>query len=785
MLDELHHDPVRPSQMSAGTLLTTPALPVRVQAHDSVSEWGIEAERWKLRIGKASSDLELTNKQTGQSWQIGSPVDNDGGTAWAQTAAGPVVSKLEKIRYLDQSGTVWRLQSSGHSNSPVAVEIAVLSPSIIRFSVRAPESYNNFCLRFRFHARGPFFGLGERFDRTKLDGLKTTLQPEDLLGQPGHNWTYIPIPLLYTTRGLGVYLDAAPESAFDLSEASQDKVSVQLKGPSADLYFFIGNPKQIIEAYTSLTGRSPVPPPWTFGVWICAYQSPQRVLEEARRLKGNHIPANAIWTFDVMGKGDIMGWPLWWTGYYPDRSKFTAQLHQLGFKALTYVHPYLRSVLDPYNLPNPAFEEGLRNGLFVLNAQGQPAGPGFEQYLDENVDFTRPANVDWWEEKIRAILIDDGFDGWMEDFGEWIKETDRFAAGVTGHLMANLNPLFYHKITYEISHRAKPDAVEFARSGYAGSQGYTQVVWGGDQFPTWDRDYGLPSVVNAGMTAGLSGFSTWAPDIASNGHSVELWTRWVEFGALTPIMRNHIWDKPEGSVNLWYSPQTTELFRRYARLHTSLLPYLQTFAREAAQTGVPIMRHPMLEYPDDEKTADCIAEYFLGEKILVAPVVEQGATRRSLYLPSGSWVDYWTQGILEGGREVNVSAPLERIPIFIRAGSILPFTESENDTLAWRVFPTTERSPGTFTLYDNTVARVNYDTSGTEVRVLHSPQSRRLAVTIPAPGRPRSVNLGGVPLSEIEGANGDGDKSGWYMDGETKSIRVVFRAQDFDLRVTQ
>ncbi len=397
----------------------------------------------------------------------------------------------------------------------------------------APRALLESRLTLQWQAAGPFFGLGERFDRGKLDGLSTVLRPEDLLGKPGHNWTYMPVPFVFTPRGLGLYMDTSAVSSFNLSQAGQGRFSVQLADSSVDLYLFVGGPRQILKDYTALAGRSPLPPPWAFGVWICSYQGPDAVVADARTLRKEKIPASAIWTYDVMGKGDIMGWPLWWTGYYPNPRHFTDELHTMGFKVLTYIHPYVRSVLDPYNLPNPSYEEGVHDHLFVTNAQGQPTGPGFEPFRDGNIDFTRPASVDWWEGRLRQILVDDNFDGWMEDFGEWVNDTDQFGAGVTGRRIANLNPLFYHRITYEISRGVEPDVVEFSRSGYAGSQAYTPVVWGGDQLPNWSSDYGPPSVVRAGISAGMWGFAVWGPDIAANGHS-----RGVK-DALARIRRTH------------------------------------------------------------------------------------------------------------------------------------------------------------------------------------------------------------------------------------------------------
>ncbi|HEV2710154.1 MAG TPA: TIM-barrel domain-containing protein [Edaphobacter sp.] len=800
MLDELHLDNVHPSRLSSGTLLTTvqPLVPINVD--ETAAALSLQSDAWRLVITKDHCGIALTNKQTGLTWQLADSALGSAGIFWTQGVDKPATLHLTKIQHIERHGNSWRMQAEVSGSTAFAsLEIAVISPTVIRLSIHSPQLMDDARMGLNFSGAGPFFGLGERFDRIKLDGLKTTLLPEDLLGKPGHNWTYIPVPFLFTPRGLGMYLDTAAESNFDLGHVQQQKFSIQLKHSSSDVYFFVGEPKSILRDYTSLTGRSPIPPPWTFGVWICSYQGPQKVIEDARRLRRNGIPASAIWTYDVMDKGDIMGWPLWWTGYYAHPRQFTDQLHDMGFKVLTYVHPYLRSVLDPYNLPNPSFEEGVRKGLFVLDSQNKPTGPKFEPYLDGNIDFTNPMSVDWWEGKVREILVADNFDGWMEDFGEWVNETDHFASGATGRKMANLNPLFYHKITYEISRKAKPDAVEFVRSGYAGSQGYTRVVWGGDQLPDWSKDHGLPSVVNGGITAGLSGFSIWGPDIAGNGNSKELWTRWVEFGALTPVMRNHLWDKPEGAMNLWHDQEAMDTFRRYAKLHVSLFPYFYTYAHEAAKTGLPIIRHPLLEFPNDPKTYDANGEYLLGDKILVAPVLEQGASSRSLYIPQGFWIDYWTGKLIKGDRQVTVPAPLGKIPILVRAGSILPFIDPDTETLAqdlagskyrtltndliWRIFPALVPHKDSFTLYDGTVAETNEQPMRITVRVEHSPTVRHYDVMLPVTRSPHRVTLAGKALGEINHLNRLTEKTGWQMSSDSRTMHVVFQADDFDLIV--
>jgi alpha-glucosidase (family GH31 glycosyl hydrolase) len=801
MLDDLHRGDDRPSRMSAGSLLDSSQSPADLKAGETASLLTLETGLWKLEVTRKSCGVSLTNKETGLTWRLGGADQRSNGISWGQNPNSSEGLKFADIQHVERSGNGSKIQVAVvGSADPAILEISVISRSVIRLSIHPPQNVDNAAITLPFNGAGPFFGLGERFDRVKLDGLDTVLRPHDTSNEPGHNWTYIPVPFLFTPRGLGLYLDTAAITTFDLSGSEENKFSIQIDRSSVDFYFFVGTPKDIVGDYTSLTGGTPLSAPWAFGVWICSYQGPQQVLEDARKLRQEKIPSSAIWVYDVMGQGDIMGWPLWWTGYYPDPRQLTDTLHTMGFKVLTYVHPYLRSVLYPYNLPDPSFEEGVQSGLMVLDPQGKPVGPK-KPFADGNIDFTKAANVNWWELKVQDILLKDNFDGWMEDYGDTINDTDRFAAGVTGREMANLYPLFYHKITNEIARKAKPDVVEFDRSGYAGSQGYSPVIWGGDQSPNWSQDRGLPSVVRAGITAGLSGFAVWCPDIEDNTHSKDLWTRWLEFGALTPVMRNHLWNKPDGAVTLWSDPQNTEMFRQYAGLHISLFPYFYTYANQAVKSGIPIMRDLLLEFPNDPLTYDLDAEYMLGDKMLVAPVITQGATVRSLYLPQGAWVNYWTGEIMDGARQVTISAPLQQIPIMVRAGSVLPFISPNTETLVqdstssnyqlltsnltWRVFPAEASVQNSFTLYDGTVAQANEEPSRIEVRVEHSPVVRHYEVMLPVSQAPHEVLLGGKSITEMHDLNGQSENTGWRIDPGSGTLHVFLSASDFDLSVTR
>jgi alpha-D-xyloside xylohydrolase len=804
MLAELARDAPRPSRIAAaGELVTQGAHPVAVAADESSNGLRLETQAWRLEIAKDPFKLAFTNKSTGADWRLDGTDPRTPGILWSRNATIDATipgQGLRRIGSIVKQDDHWVLDGVvSDTSTPVRIEISVPSLNAISISFDASALGAHEKSAFRFTAKGPLFGLGEQFARANLQDFKTSLHPDDKPGTPGHRWDYMSIPFVYGPQGLGVYFDTAFNCVFDSTQAGPG-FSMQFDSPTVDLYLMAApGPKDVLQTYTAITGRSPLPPPWAFGVWHNSLQGREAVLKDAQDLRNAKIPVSALWVSDLMDQRDNIGWPLWTYGYYGDPRSFTEDLHKLGFKVLAYFYPYVRSLLLPYPLANPTFEEAVGHHYLVTDSQGRPAGPTFEPVLTGNVDFTQPEVVNWWQQKIEDVLLHHNFDGWMEDFGEWIHDDYHFGAGKTGRVMATLNPLFWHKIDYEIAHRAKPDVVEFARSGAPGSQAFTRVLWGGDQMPDWSADNGLPSVVTAGITAGLSGFAVWGPDIVSASRSKELFIRWAEFGALTPIMRDHLWDKPSYAVDLWFDDQTTDVFRRYAQLHVSLFPYLYTFAEEATKTGLPIIRHLMLEFPDEPACYAAEYEYLLGDRLLVAPVVKQGATTRSLYLPKGAWVNYWTGEVLEGGKEVTVSAPLDEIPILAKSGSVIPFSRSDLDTLAtdlagsryqtldnsltWRVFRSEEPSSSKFETYDG--AKVSVEQNKTHIRVEGaSPKVRQYDIVLPLDQAPHDVVLSGQRLGTLSEAGVRGEKRGWTFDPKTRTLHVYFLDSNFNLEVT-
>ena len=779
---------------------------LRVQVHEAHGALHLRTASLEITFGmtldRAAATLTLLNLDTKASWAFSLPV-----AVAAQNTAAPAVAVAARARpAITRLQNTWTLALPGQAPSG-AIKLEVLQAAMVRVTIVEPDSSggngganagaaNHVAAPVTLHIAGadPCFGLGERFSHASLAGTHFNARPSDRSGEPGHNWSYVAVPLVYTPSGMGLYADTVFDTDFNFNPTASG-FDLRVANNPLSLYFFSGaNPKAILQQYTALTGRPQNPPSWTFGPWINAVQGDGAVLDLAKRVRAEGIPASALWVFDELDEPNNLGWPFWYSSYYGNPRTFNDVLHAQGFKVLGYVHPYVRELMLPYPVPSPAYQKGVAEHLLVTGIDGLPHGPTFEPVRTGNLDFTNPRTVDWWQTMITHAVRDQAWDGWMEDFGEYVDDSDRLAAG-DGSRLSEVYPLLYHKITTRVAQALNPQVVSFSRSGFVGTQQFSPVLWGGDQEHSWAPDLGLPSVVTAGITAGMSGYSNWGPDILSDGADKELWMRWAEFAALTPVMRDHVWSKPEFSVNLWHDAETRSLFRKYALLHSALLPYFVTYAAEAHRTGVPILRHTVLEYPADPRSTTAEYQYLLGDSLLIAPVIEPGAVKRTLYLPHGDWVNYWTGEHLAGGADVIVPAPLEQIPMLVRAGSILPFkpeaeTASFNwsdpallsGSLVWKVYPPANRSAaaGSFTLPDGTGAELSGTTGGWQI-VGASPSARAYEVMVSMEAAPSAVELDGKLLPT--GAAGAVPAGSWWFDPAMHQLHASFTASAFTLAV--
>jgi alpha-glucosidase (family GH31 glycosyl hydrolase) len=522
--------------------------------------------------------------------------------------------------------------------------------------------------------------------------------------------TYFPIPWLLSTAGYGVLVDDPRTSYFRLRTDDPDTWSVEVAAvpeaevgaPSAAIqgpvrFRFFGGPKpaDALRRLTEATGHQPRPAaPWLLGPW---YQADGDERAEVARLQRADAPLSALQTY---------------THYLPcgaqvgnDQAERIKAAHHAGIAITTYFNPMI------CNTYQPAYDEAAAAGALTVDRNGDPYLYRYGADVDQDFrvsqfDFFTDAGMGAYTRLLREA-VDDGYDGWMEDFGEYTpldSVSDPGGAAIPGSVAHNPYVTRYHCAANLTAVAADHPVIRFQRSGWTGVAPCAQVVWGGDPTTSFGFD-GLRSVVTQALSVGASGIGIYGSDIGgffalgANELTPELLTRWVQLGAASPVMRTEAngvavpaKDRPQV-----IDPDQIDNWRRYAKLHTQLYPYLTAALKKYRRSGLPPMRDLALVYPKDARAAAQDDEFLLGPDLLVAPVLEAGATQRPLYLPRGRWIDLWRsatyrQGsgglaltgakLLRGKRPVTVPAPLSELPLLVRAGAVLPLLPPKVDTLA-------------------------------------------------------------------------------------------------------
>lgn len=526
--------------------------------------------------------------------------------------------------------------------------------------------------------------------------------------------SYFPIPWLLSSAGYGVLVDNPQTSYFRLGSDASDAWSAEVvRAPEGEpggeaaaqperlsMRFFAGpKPADALGRFTRDIGRQPMPEaPWVYGAW---YQAGDEAVElDAQRAAD--VPVSVLQTYlHYLPCGDHVGSE----AAQPGR---TAAAHGRGVAITTYFNPMVC-----VNYPG-AYDPAAAAGALTRNGLGSPAlyryGASPEDTnLVGQYDFFTEAGREQYALRLQEA-IDHGYDGWMEDFGEYTPLDSVSGDDLDGTRAHNPYATRYHCAASEaVAGQARP-IVRFQRSGWTGATPCAQIVWGGDPTTGWGFD-GLASSVSQALNMGLSGVSVWGSDIGGffalgrNALSDELLMRWVQFGALSGVMRtqrNGVALPPRSRPQVG-DPGQIENWRRYAKLHTQLYPYLVAAQARYRETGVPLMRHMALSYPGEEYLVARDDQYMFGPDLLVAPVVEPDARERELALPPGRWVDLWRSlaydpvgggldlgsptivdgdGDGDGDGDATLPAPLTEIPLLARAGAILPLLPPDVDTLA-------------------------------------------------------------------------------------------------------
>lgn len=603
------------------------------------------------------------------------------------------------VQSVVNEGSSVRVEYANADGTRTAVLNAVAvddETSEFRLELAGPAA-DSIAVGIRCDDGGTFHGFGEQYNATNQRGevfqLLVNEQGNGRDGSPGvsignEHTTYFPMPYYVDARGFGALFDTERRVDVDLCASDGAVAWIEvISGAPVQWRVFQGpTPLDVIRQLGDLVGRPTQPPAWAYNLWMAGQGGRATVLNELIELEAADIPASAFWVQDWGGirinpDGGFGVQYIWEPDetLYPGFADLVSDFHAGGYKLLTYVNPFIvvpdsvRETDDPARFAT-RFDPMQEMGLLLRNQVGETyvdfAVPNIPQ-ADTHPDFSNPDTLDFISESLAAIVRDYNVDGWMADFGEWVPLTAAPQDGSDPVERRNTFPIDWQRATREAMRSVRPDGdwVMFARSGFTGVQSVAQIHWVGDQQTDWGDLDGLPTVVPAMLNLGLAGQPFVTSDIAGFARGAgpstkELFLRWTELGALTPIMRTHDgadkvnnwrWNKDEATINH---------FRRFTYVHCALMNDFMTLASEAETSGAPILRHLMLVFPDDEETWDISDQFMIGDGLLVAPVTEEGASSRSVYFPAGAWYNVWTGERIDGSQRSTVEAPIGSPPVF-------------------------------------------------------------------------------------------------------------------------
>ncbi|MBR5085304.1 MAG: alpha-xylosidase [Prevotella sp.] len=509
------------------------------------------------------------------------------------------------------------------------------------------------------------YGCGESFTQLNKVGQKVHLYVTDPQG-PETDGMYKPIPFYFSNRGYGIFMHTSAPVTCDFGASYIGAQRLFMGDETMDFFIFLGQPKEILNAYTNVTGKSPMLPLWTFGTWMSriTYFSQEEGLGIAKELRSHKIPADVI-HFDT-------GWfgVDWQCDYQFAKDRFPNPVDMLKSMKKDGFHVCLWQL--PYFTPkNRYFHEIVENDMHVRNAMGGMP------YEDAVLDLSNPQTVKWYQEKIGG-LIQQGVSAIKCDFGEAAPFNGLYASGKTGFYEHNLYPLRYNMALWNAVKDYSGEGVIWARSAWAGSQRYP-LHWGGDAAT---NDIGMLGDLRGGLSFGLSGFSFWSHDMGGfvTASPEDIYRRWLPFGFLSSHTRAHGAPPTEPWL---ISESFTDAFRACAEMKYQLMPYVYAQAKDCSDRGLPMVRALFVEFPDDPGAWLVEDEYLFGSQILVAPLLESGDSR-VCYLPRGKWIDYQSGQVYEGGYQTIQAGKIPCV-ILVRDGSLIPHVPvaQSTDKIDW------------------------------------------------------------------------------------------------------
>jgi alpha-D-xyloside xylohydrolase len=549
------------------------------------------------------------------------------------------------------------------------------------------------------------------------------------------------VPFLVTNKGYGLLWDN-PSKTTVMPGFNQQTKWISQAGQRVSFFIVAGaKTDEIYEGYRLLTGDTPMLPKWAYGLLQCKqrYSSQAEMLAVAKGYRERHLPIDMIvldwFYYTSMGQMDFI------KSEWPDPAGMNRDLHAMNIHTMISVWPRFKPGTRYYDLVK-------NNGWFIHHADGTPEDGLPYDSQGSDIDSTNPDAAKWYWSVVHDDIASKGFDSfWADETEPDLPPNGSYFKIGPGTQYFNVYPLFHTAAFYDGIRKDFPDqrALILARDAYLGAQHNGAIFWSSDIFPDWDA---FRRQVPTGLDVAASGIAYWGNDIGGwqampkVHHSAhpplidpsdardnvggyddypELYVRWYEYGVFQPNFRTH---GTREYNEVWsYGKQAEPILEKYLRLRYELIPYIYSLGYSTHTSGAPFMRALFMDFPEDPKVADIGDEYMFGPAFLVAPVTSQGQTTKNVYLPAGTaWYNYWTNQRYEGGQTIQVNAPIDVIPLFVRAGSIIPLgsaVESTHDqqTVAHvRVYPGAD---GDFTLYSDDGLTYAYEKGDFQLTHIH------------------------------------------------------------------
>lgn len=577
--------------------------------------------------------------------------------------AGAIVAELRlepwHLRVLDRAGRTLLAQDRGEVDISGRMRTLPFGRSLVDGRVAAYHE------SFTAAADERFVGFGEKFTALNKRGQRPLMWNFDSFGAESER-SHKSVPLYLSSRGYGVLVDSGMPVEFDMCQSTHSCVQILAPDELIDYYVLAGpEPADVLERYNRLTSRPALPPKWAFGTWISSgfyADSQQQVLDRAARIRAEGIPCDVLHLDCYWQVPDRWSDLRWDSAAFPDPAGMLATLAEQGFRVCLWTNPYLSH-------RSPAFAEAAAAGYLLRRRDGSPYVADVWHGSHPAcgiIDLTNPDAVAWLCGLLRQLL-EQGVAVFKTDFAEGVPADAVAHNGMTGVELHNVYSLMFNDVVSAVTREVAGHDLVWARSTYLGGQRHA-AQWSGDVACSYPA---MASTLRGGLSHGLSGVPFWSHD-AGGFHgtpSPDLYVRWMQFAALSPLVRLH------GTTSRlpWDFPQPAAATAVDAlRLRHRLLPYLYSAAVTSARTGAPMLRALLFDSPADPAAWFEDLAYRLGRDLLVAPMTDPDG-RRSVYLPHGdAWVDWWTGEVHDGGRHLPVAVPLQRIPLFVRHGALIP-----------------------------------------------------------------------------------------------------------------